>query len=153
MLLDKGSSVLCEMVDGSDRRLSGGMLHDPSGKHWPKKSVLIASYRKGNREATDAEMRGAPDDYLGKSYVGRIGEVTLPPKALSKWQRVGDVDRIYYTRRGHKRPGRYQHKFNKMSLTVLFKGKGKAVLYRCGRAYRLELPRGAIVDSRGFVYP
>jgi hypothetical protein len=150
----KGRSCLFEMVDGSDVRCSGGMIHDPSGRRWPRRSVLCGPFRSRTRKATDDEYTGAARHYLGGSYGASIGRVDMPPKALGAWDYLGEVDRIYYTRTGRRNPGRYQHQFNKSTaLAVIFKGRGKVRLYRRGRFVRLELPPSAILDSRGYVWP
>jgi hypothetical protein len=152
-LIAKGRSCLFEMVDGSDVRCSGGMLHDPSGRWWPKKSVLCGPFRQRVRPIDDDEYDGEARHYLGSSHKASIGSIDTPPKGLSGWDYLGEVDRIFYTRTGRKSPGRFQHGFNKSGFTTFVKGKGRVRLYRRGRYCRLELPRGALLDSRGFVWP
>jgi hypothetical protein len=152
-LIAKGRSCLFEMVDGSDVRCSGGMLHDPSGRWWPKKSVLCGPFRQRMRPVDDDEYDGDAKHYLGSSHKASIGSIDTPPKPLAGWDYLGEVDRIFYTRTGRKNPGRYQHKFNGKGFTTLIKGNGRVRLYRRGRYCRLELPRGAILDSRGFLWP
>jgi hypothetical protein len=153
-LIAKGRSCRFEMVDGPDVSVSGGMLHDPSGKWWPKRSVLCGPFKAKIRKAADDEYKGAAKHYLGSSHNASIGSVDTPPKALGEWDLVGDVEEIFYTRSGAKRPGRYRHKFNKgSSLATIIKGTKKVKLYRHNRFVRLELPPGAILDTRGFVWP
>lgn len=151
-LVSKGHSCIFEMVDGRDISTKGGMLHDPSGKTWPSRSVLIGPFRGGLRKADPDEVDAAAKHYLGSSHPAKIGMVDTPPKDLTSWTYVGDVENILYTRTGRRRPGRYEHPFNK-SWVTLFTGKKRVKLYRRGRYYRLQLPRGAILDSRGFVVP
>ena len=151
----KGRSCRFEMKDGPDVTCVGAMIHDPTGRAWPKNSVLCGPFRARVRRATDDEYRGASRDYLGTTHQAYIGVVDMPPRALGEWDYLGEVDRIFYTRTGKKRPGRYQHPFFKpTALATLIRGRhGKVRLYRRGRFCRLELPRGAMLDSRGFVYP
>jgi hypothetical protein len=151
----KGRSCLFEMVEGPDVHCRGAMVHDPTGRKWPKNSVLCGPFRARVRRATDEEYRGAARDYLGTTHHASIGIVNTPPKSLAGWRYVGEVERIYYTRTGRKRPGRYQHEFFKpTALATLVRGRhGKVRLYRRGSFCRLELPRGAQLDNRGYVYP
>lgn len=150
----KGRSTRFEMVDGPDVTCSGGMIHDPSGRAWPKNSVLCGPFRPRVRAATPKEYRGWARDYLGTSHRPMVGIVDVPPRTLSEWTYLGEVERIYYTRIGAKRPGRYVHTFNKPSaFATLVRGNGRVRLYRRGRFVRLELPRGAQLDARGYVWP
>jgi hypothetical protein len=156
MLICKGNTVSC-LVEGRRVRCAGSMLHDPTGRHWPKHSLLIGKFQKGSEEPTEEQYRGAPRDYLGRGYRARVGSVDLPPKRLSEWEEIGPVAEIFYTRPGTSNPGRFRHAFNKphgVSLVVFpFKGKGKATLRKCGRFHRLDMSRGALIDSRGLVWP
>jgi hypothetical protein len=154
-LIAKGNrSSAFEMVDGPDVTVRGGMMHDPSGRWWPKRSVLFGPFRANLRDATDEEFDGPAKDYLGRGHNAKIGTVDTPPKDLASWKYIGDVEKIYYTRTGRKKPGRYVHEFNKrMALATLVKGRGRVRLYRRGRYVRLELPKGAMLDSRGYVWP
>jgi hypothetical protein len=144
MLIAKGFSVSFKLTNGKMVRAPGGygLLHDPSGKDWPKCSGLVASFSKGGGEI---------DDRLAKDYFGhapREGELSLPPRALSAWKKVGAVAEILYTRR---RPGRlladhqdeYFHPFE----------KGTPTLYRRGRMLRLELGPNCEWSWRGVVRP
>lgn len=161
----KGTRVHFVLDDGSKVHPAKGAaaLHDPEGRAWPACSILISEFpRAGARQATDDEMRGAPKEYLGRTYKGRVSkEFDLPPRALSGWSKVATVatiqdeqGMIYYSRGGTKYPGRYRHRFNKgHGLVALFKGKGKVTLYERGRFMRLELPRGCRLDERGIVWP
>ena len=150
----KGTSVAFELVDGREIDAPGkGMLHDATGREWPARSVLVGPFKRGR--ATKDVSEDARD-YLGRTYTIKQGnaKTEIVPRGLWSWERVGEVARIYYTRGGTKYPGRFQHPFNKRSsLAVLVKGKGKVTLYQWRGWYRLELPKGAILDSRGFVWP
>lgn len=153
-LIDKGGSVALDLKDGRTIRPPGEMLHDPSGKAWPRSSVLIGPSRGQLRAATRDEFDDDAQSYLGRDHLARASTLETPPKPLGAgWTYVGDVEEIRYTRRGRKQPGAYYHPFNKMGLTRLIHGKGRVRLYRRGRYHRLELPRNATLDARGFVHP
>jgi hypothetical protein len=152
MLIAKGTDVSFELESGRLVRVSGSMLHDPTGDYWPEDSMLVMSFRRNGRLATDDEKSGPPKDYLGREHKARIGSVSLPPRSIKEWKRIGDVKTIYYERPGTKSPGRYFHHFGKRRLEAFFK-KGKAVLYKRAGAYRLELGDGAIASDRGIVWP
>ena len=150
-LINKGRSCLFVMKDGSERSCAGGMMHDPSGKWWPRTSVICGPFQKGD---FDDDVGGDARHYLGSTHRTRVGSINLPPRSTSSWQYIGDVEEIFYTRAGRKNPGRYRHPFNKPgALATIVKGKGRVRLYRRGRFYRVDLPRGAILDSRGYVWP
>jgi hypothetical protein len=152
-LINKGRACHFIMKEGPDVHCGGGMLHDPSGRWWPKNSILCGPFKKV-RAASDDEGSPQSTHYLGSSHRASIGVVDTPPRAISDWTYVGEVDEIRYTRMGRKRPGRYFHIFSKPgALATIIKGKGKARLYRHGRFCRLDLPRDAILDSRGLVWP
>ena len=154
-LVLKGTDVAFELEDGREIEASKryGMLHDETGREWPARSVLVGPFRKGG-EAEDPPRRAR--DYLGRTYTIKQGEAKteIVPRALWNWDELGQVARIYYLRGGTKAPGRWQHPFNKRSaFAVLVKGPGKVTLYKWGAWYRLQLPRGAMLDSRGIVWP
>jgi hypothetical protein len=152
-LINKGRSCRFIMVEGPDVSCGGGMMHDPSGRWWPKNSVLCGPFRK-LRAAQPDEGSSQAKHYLGDSHRAVVGVIDTPPKPLSGWTYLGEVDEIRYTRTGRKRPGRYFHPFSKPgALATIIKGKGKARLYRYGRFCRLDLPHGAILDTRGYVWP
>lgn len=153
MLIVKGKAVSFDLTDKTkiDAPADHGMMHDPTGRTWKKTSVLVAPFKKLGDE-TDGDKYSR--DYLGHSHLTHAGDVRLPPKELGAWQYEGEVERIWYTRTGKKNGGkRFQHKFNAIGFQRLVRGKGKARLYSRGNIYRLELSRGAQLDSRGFVHP
>lgn len=143
VLICKGFSVSFKMENGKTIRApaGSGLLHDPSGVSWNKCSGLVAPFSKGGDEI---------DDRLAKEYFGhtpREGEMSLPPKSLSAWKKLGVTTEILYTRR---RPGRlpandadrYTHSF-----------EGTATVYRLGRLLRLELGSSCSWTWRGIVTP
>lgn len=152
MLIAKGYAVSFDLADGGsvDAPARAAMLHDPTGKVWKRSSLLVGSFR---RLGQPAESSGQSKDYFGRSYSARLGEIVLPPRELGAWTPLGDVETIWYTRPGKKARGRFRHEFNRAGLARLVKGRGKARLFRHGAFLRLELPRGAIVDGRGLVWP
>jgi len=152
-VIAKGFAVSFDLTDGTaiDAPAAYAMLHDPTGRYWKRTSVLVAPFDKRGEEV---EPSSAARDYLGRSWKTREGSVALPPKPLSAWRYEGEVECIWYRRHGAKYGGqRFKHRFNEPGLRKLIYGSGRARLYSRGRLYRLELPRGAIADSRGFFWP
>jgi len=152
-MICKGFAVSFDLEDGSkiDAPASFALLHDPTGRHWKKTSILIAPF---HRDGVDVEPSSAAKAYLGSRHSTKQGDVDLPPRPLSAWDYEGDVEQIWYTRHGSKYGGRrFRHRFNSSGLQRLVRGVGRARLYSHGRLYRLELPRGAAVDDRGFLWP
>lgn len=151
-LIQKGRNVEFLMKDGGSYRAKGSMMHDPSGRFWPRSSVLCGSISASARKALKEEITGEAEHYLARPP--RMAQVNTPSRSLQGWEYLGEVVEIRYTRTGNRKPGRYFHEFSKgTALATLVKGKGRVRLYRSGRWYRLELPRGAILDTRGFVWP
>jgi hypothetical protein len=146
-LIAKGRGVTFELSNGREIHCSGAMMHDPSGRWWPSRSVLIGPARL--RESK-VEIEGDAKAYFGRSG-GHLGRVNTPPKPLKDWDYLGEVADIFYTRSG-RRSGFYRHQFNAGLMSIL-RGHKKVRLYRRGKFCRLELPRGARLDDRGFVAP
>jgi len=144
-LIAKGRNVFVDLSDGREVTLPGTMLHDPEGKAWPRNSVLFGPIARGHRGAP-------PDDdaqaYFGSGYRAKVGSAKVPPRGLQGWQRVGTVTDIYYTRGGRSHPGRYHHGFGQGMFN-----HGRVTLYRRGRWWRIQLPRGSVLNARGFVKP
>jgi len=152
MIICKGSHVHFIMMDGNKISARGSMLHDPSGRYWPKNSMLVTTFQRGSRKATDKEREGAPKEYLGRTHEAHVGSVELPPKALSEWDYVGEIKTILYVRPGRKAPGRYYHHFGQRRIEAFWR-KGHAHLYKRGGAYRFQMGRKSIADDRGIVTP
>lgn len=157
-LLCRGTRVSLKLEDGSSLSFEGAAMHDATGRAWPKCSVLIGPFpREGARQATEEEMKGAPRQYLGRTYRGKVSQpFDLPPRGLAAWTKVAVVTHatIFYTRGGTKYPGRYRHTMNKGRWIIdLVKGEGRATLWRHGRYHRIDLPKGCMLDDRGFVWP
>lgn len=140
MLVVKGTRVRLVLDSGRTVSCSGGMMHDPAGKHWPRCSVLIGGYSKGSEPVSDLGAR----QYFGAGYVAKQGTVDTPPKSLADgWRELGVVQRIYYVRVGNIYGGQlFKHDFRR-TVTA----------YRRGRFVRLELGTFCNLGPRGFVSP
>jgi hypothetical protein len=124
---------------------SAAMLQDPSGRDWSRCSLLFSTFtRKGGATSYRPAV-----EYFG--YDPKEGVVTLPPKALSEWNFVGEVDYIRYDRPGTKYKGKYDHHFKGSGWFGFQKSFPR--LYRRNRIYRLELGSGCVVNWRGLVVP
>ena len=144
MLTAKGYDVGFILKDGREvvPPKSYAMLHDPTGSDWGKNSILVAPFRRTDRELESPDA----ESYFG--YVPRAGTVNLPPRAIGDWTPVGEVAEIDYWRPGEHR-GSYWHPFKNGG----WRFESKPRLYRLGGRYRLELGPGAKLNWRGFVWP
>ncbi len=139
MLIAKCFNCICHLIDGRTVRPGGVLLHDPSGKYWPKTSCLITTFKKSGRlleDPTDEEVAWARDP---KSV--REGSAFVPARSMSSWSRVGEIVVIDY-----RRVGEYADEYT-------HECKRPVPLYRKGRIHRLELGKGAMFNWRGFVSP
>lgn len=138
MLIAKCYALALHLTDGRIIRPGGVLLHDPSGKSWPKTSCLITTFRKLGRlleGPTDEEVAWARDPTSV-----REGSAFAPAaRGMSSWSRVGEVTEIDYRRYGEY-ADEYVHEFTQ-----------KAMLYRKVRVHRLELGRGSQFNWRGFI--
>lgn len=138
MLIAKGAHVILKMEDGRVIKPAGMLLHDESGRDFPAKRCLIATFQK-----TQSPIR--KNKWFGPDYDPRAGTLDIPGspaqlKNLSNWEDLGDIKRIEYTRVG-KHAAAYHHSFEEPYPT----------LYRRGRVYCLRM-RGALkCNWRGFV--
>jgi hypothetical protein len=156
-----GTCVTFVLKDGGeiDARKRDALLYDPSGRYWPRCSLLVAGFDRGGGVARDATKEARA--FYGRSATIRAGTLEMvPPLDLSAWARLGPLESIFYERRGTKAPGYFRHEFNKprglWKLIFAIKGrsvKQPAVLYNLRSLYRVELPEGCIVDDRGIVAP
>ncbi len=151
MIAAKGYAVALHM-EGGRRVLTLepkiALLHDEDGAAWPKCSALIAPMKKTGRPLE--EVPGRVTKYFGKDYVVRRGEIVLPPVDLGAWKAVGSVERIDYSREGAYADD-WWHPFE--TRRFLFWKGDLPVLYRRGRALRLELGSGCVWNWRGIVKP
>jgi hypothetical protein len=130
-------------------RASLGLMRDPEGMRWPRCSALIGPFGKGGPVVESAYAR----KWVGKGVTTRQGSVALPPKDLSAWKTLGEVETLYYLRPGTRAPGMYRHAFNKDVLSRLVFGRRKVMLRKHGRFYRLDMGDRCTIDDRGFVFP
>ena len=151
MLIAKGYTVSFKLVEGGTVKApaSYALLHDPEGKEFPKCAGFTSPFVKQGRAVNNREA---------KSYFEKFGDTrSLPiggqlgidvPNPLSKWKRIGEIEKINYTRkcpgRSCSHPGRYYHPFEQGKFPVL---------YRWGRHLRMEMGRGCEWNWRGVVYP
>jgi hypothetical protein len=140
MLIAKCHALAFHTTDGRLIKPARGstLLHDPTGKSWPKTSCLITTFRKTGaaiEDPTDEEISWAknPENV-------REGKVDIPPRTRG-WKEIGRVFSIDYTRYGEHADW-YEHEF-----------KRPVRLLQRGKAMRLELGRGAEFNWRGFLVP
>lgn len=128
------------------------LLHDEDGETWAKCSVLVGPCSRWTGPTPEMSKRARR--YLGRDP--RAMKLDVPPRAIGAWRSVGAVQRIYYVRRGTIMGGElFQHPFKGGRRRFFFWGPTQPhpTLWRFGDFYRLELPRGCIVNHRGFVVP
>ena len=146
MLIAKGFRVKFVLKTG--RRVnppaSYALLHDEAGTHWPYSSALVLpiTTSKSDPEASDGHAK----TYFSADPLE--GSVDLPPRTLSRWESLGEIAEVQYTRRRPRNlPAANQDDyFHPIE-------KGVARLYRLGRAYRMELGSNALWNWRGIVRP
>jgi hypothetical protein len=138
------------------KRRRDGMLYDETGKHWSKDSLLVAPFEQGEDEV---EGNTRAREFFGSDFAIYRGGIYPPPSSLKNgWRSLGEVKTIYYDRAG-KYEGPFKHEFNKprgiWRLIFLFdrRAKGPALLYARKGCYRVEFPKGALIDSRGIAIP
>ena len=151
-----GRQIRLHIDGGRMIRPRGVMVFDPSGKYWPKCSLLIMPIGRTVRAASKDEYQGLPRNYLGRGHIARVASVEIPSR--DGWRLVGELHRIDYVRGGTRAPGGYRHHMNKprgiYRVTHLLKGgKIPVMVSKLGNAYRIDLPSGCVVDDRGIVYP
>jgi hypothetical protein len=158
-LICMGRDVIFVLHGGreiSARRKRDGMLYDESGYYWPKCSLLVAPFDQGHDPVDVTKARW----FFGKNFDTLQGQAPLPPRTISAWKKLGELEQIFYDRAG-KYKGPFEHRFNShRSLTQLVIGvlnrgaaKSPAILYAHGDCYRVEFPRGCVIDDRGIVLP
>jgi hypothetical protein len=141
MLIAKGSHVILKMEDGRIIKPAGTLLHDESGRDFPAKRCLIATFQK-----TQSPIR--KNKWFGPDYDPRAGQLTVPGTraqltSISNWDDLGDVKRIEYTRVG-KHAANYHHGF---------RSEAYPTLYKRGKVYCLVMRKGTTLNWRGFVEP
>lgn len=153
-MLCRGTRVILELSDGEKLKPPGrnGLLHDTEGRSWAKNVVLVGPFQKGGKiDEVPARVR----QYLGRTATIHRGEASTEslPRRLGQWERIGDLAVLYYCRGGTKARGCFHHELNKSAINRAVHGHGKVTVYKYGQWYRLQFPRGARMDDRGFLYP
>ena len=140
MILIKGRAVAFEMADGREIVCprSYGMIHDPEGRDLPRCAVFVGPYTRTKKRV---DLTDSAADYFGSGYDACQAEIDVPS---GPWKSQGEIAQIYYVRTGISHAGSYHHRFAE-SATVR--------LSRCRSFYRVDLPRGCVVNWRGFVDP
>lgn len=161
MFIAKGYDVRC-FVEGEKTPYAAprgyAMLHDPEGKVWDSKSILVARFSKDGKEIED----DFAEDYFGDPPMG--GSLDLPPRGLKDWRHLGICKEIQYSRRRpHGMPskfeGDYFHIFDgsedplRSLLSVVFLQESKVELFKKGKMLRMELPEWADLNERGYLWP
>lgn len=160
MIQAKGSHVHLQMVTDSNGRpipvrrdedgriipyimsvpQTYGLLHDPDGEALTKCEVYVGPYQT---ISSRAQMSETAKRYFGTSDRRQPIRVTIP---AGPWRFEGDAVQIFYQRPAGRRRaifmGRYFHPFNRIIR-----------VYRCGQFAFLDMPRGCIINERGFVSP
>lgn len=119
------------------------LVHDTAGSLLSPCELFVVRWHKGDTKlALPNESQVVTDarKYFGGSLPLQIGEVDTPD---GPWHRVAKVAFIRYFRAGNS-SGMYEHEYD---TPVLLHYTTKPL------AWKLALPNGCIVDSRGFVRP
>lgn len=127
----------------SDVRLPPSLVvaHDSTGKLLSPCDIYFLKWRAtpGGAKRVDPDTLRAFRGYYGNNAVPRVGELSMP---RGRWRRTSLIKFIRYSRAGYSVP--FEHEY------------AEAVwLYASGdsEAWRLSLPEGCVIDSRGFVRP
>jgi hypothetical protein len=128
----------------SDIRLPASfvLVHDATGELLSKCDLYVLKWTKGapfRLPRVQQSEAQAARDYFGNNARIHTGTVLLPS---AKWTRTARVAFIRYRRYGYKVP--LEHEYNP-----------PVWIYSCKRplAWRIALPEGCVIDSRGFVHP
>ena len=147
-LLEKGYVFQFTMEDGktiSFPRYTWIMLHDPSGKLWPRCEVLFtrAQLRPGN---TVSNPTAAAKAYYGDVPIYKQS-LKIPPKTGVAWKPVGTCVQIYYDRTGHAEDP-FHHEFDSRQYPQL-----DTVTIDRRKFWRLTLGPACSINERGYVWP
>ncbi len=139
-----GERKLDPVAMPSDIRLppSYVLVNDASGRLLNKCDIYVVRWRTSRRrEVSDVHRAdlAAAQDYFGSSAQIRSGFVDIP---RGPWKRVARVRFIRYSRFGFNKAfeHRYQAPVDLLSSIQPL-------------AWRIPLPEGCVIDSRGFVRP
>jgi hypothetical protein len=136
MWLIKGREISFDLTDGETLELpiDHGMIHSPDTAK--RCFVYFGPFKK--TKTSVSELPRMASLYFGNAYAGHVAYIDIPG---GLWRSMGRVDTIFYDRPGEHRDY-YRHKFSE-----------PIPLSRNGRFHRLSLPRGCVVNDRGFVSP
>jgi hypothetical protein len=139
VILVKGREVRLGLVGGRVIVLpeSHGIIHDPDGFQLPYCDCYFGPYEVVG--GPPPKLSRAAKAYFGRGYHGARAGVDIPTDV--EWSRIGDMDRIWYRRRGSDRR-LFVHKF-----------KRPVPVYNRGDWYRADLGDSCVADARGFVVP
>jgi len=120
------------------------LVHDTEGRLLSRCDMHIVRDKRGRTSRAQVSPVVLQDArvYFGNGQPLPIGRIDIPK---GSWHRVGKVAFIRYRRAGHAR-GFYEHEFSH-PVDLLVTGQGTPL------AWRMPLPSGCVVDSRGFVSP
>jgi hypothetical protein len=119
------------------------LVHDTEGRVLSRCDMMIVRDKKARvarAQVTQVVLTDA-QAYFGDGRPMPIARVDIPKGA---WHRVGKVAFIRYRRAGHAQ-GFYEHEFSH-PVDLMVTAGGPV-------AWRMPLPSGCVVDSRGFVSP
>lgn len=151
--VDKGDVIWTPEMPESDVKLPAGyvLVHDTTGEILNKCDLYVLKWRgkTGSNPAksdtgsiNEQLLRDAREYFVaesGRELTPGHGAVEIPE---GSWTKVASVQFVRYRRPGFPKP--FEHDYD------------PAVdVYDCMRplAWRLPLPSGCVVDSRGFVWP
>lgn len=120
----------------------GGLVGKSASAAWF--GAILGSVA-GGAYALNATNSNALTRYLGSNYPIHKGEAPVEnlPRELSAWTKFpAPVSQIFYERTGYRARDYFEHSF-----------KGPAWLYERGRYLRLQLPKGCVLNERGYVVP
>lgn len=115
-----------------------GTFHDQKGLVLPKCQVFFGHWKK---TSMPAKMDRSQRRYFGADHKAFMAK--LPKIPVEGWKKIGDVEMIYYVRRGKRAPGGFHHPYKSRH----------PVLYKQGKLFKLDLGDGCVVDDRGYVFP
>lgn len=148
--VEQGSVIWEPEMPDSDVKLPAGyvLVHDTTGKLLSKCDLYVLRWRGQIRSQlgtnlVNEQLLADARDYFVDADGGEIkpalGSVEIP---AGSWTKVATVKFIRYRRAGHPKP--FEHEYE----PAVEVHDSSRVL-----AWRLPLPTGCVVDSRGFVWP
>lgn len=121
------------------------VLVDPDGVFFPRCNFYVVQWHGGSGSLSDVDQKDIKiaQDYFGADHPVRVGQIEMPELDTS-WKRQAKIEFIRYRRQG-KLAGAYEHPYN--PPVYLYATKSGPL------AWKVVLPSGCVVDSRGFVRP